>query len=494
MSIGATEESARANGWVWKIVAIWVLLGVTLLRLYNLNLKPLHHDEGVNALFLTNLASISGIYRYDPTNYHGPTLYYLAVPSVKTFGLNEFAIRFVPALFGIVTTVLVLSLRRHIGSLGALSATALVGLSPGAVYFSRYFIHETLLVCFTLATVTAVTRYLETREWWSLLVASTSIGLMFATKETAIISAAVLAVAAITTCLWFRFDDGWRGPVFSDPARGILALIAITLPFLVVTVVFYSSFLTNWQGVADAVRSFAVWSRTGTQAHIHPWSTYFKWLSIEELPIFITGGFGIVVALWRHDNAFAVFTGVWALGVLAVYSIIPYKTPWLTLNLIVPFAIIAGYSLDTLRTAGLPRAAVVTAVVLGCAALYQTLSLTFVHYDDEAYPYVYAHTKRDVIELVKQVDRLSNASNGQSPVSIAVTSPEHFPLSWYLRYYRTGFFGRVVKVQDPIVIGAEHQVQALQYVLGDDYQPTGTYLLRPGVRLVLFVRRTLIQR
>jgi hypothetical protein len=51
----------------------------------------------------------------------------------------------------------------------------------------------------------------------------------------------------------------------------------------------------------------------------------------------------------------------------------------------------------------------------------------------------------------------------------------------------------VVKVADPVVIGSEYQAQALQYVLGNEYQRKGTYVLRPGIRLVLFVRRGLIQ-
>ncbi|HSK44747.1 MAG TPA: hypothetical protein VLA83_12760, partial [Candidatus Binatia bacterium] len=38
------------DGWWWGSVAI--LLAAALLRLIYLNQKPLHHDEGVNCLFL----------------------------------------------------------------------------------------------------------------------------------------------------------------------------------------------------------------------------------------------------------------------------------------------------------------------------------------------------------------------------------------------------------------------------------------------------------
>src|SRR4029079_524520 len=128
----------------WRIAAVWILIVSALARFYALDLKPLHHDEGVNGFFLTNLIKSSVGYRYDPANYHGPTLYYLARVSTAVFGLSTFAVRFVPALCGLLTVVLLLSLRKRIGAIGSLVAASFVAVSPGAVYMSRYFIHEAL--------------------------------------------------------------------------------------------------------------------------------------------------------------------------------------------------------------------------------------------------------------------------------------------------------------------------------------------------------------
>src|SRR5579872_2200235 len=62
----------------WKI-ACGVLFGLAaLLRIWALTVKPMHHDEGVNGFFMTSLFR-EGTYHYDPANYHGPTLYYLAL-------------------------------------------------------------------------------------------------------------------------------------------------------------------------------------------------------------------------------------------------------------------------------------------------------------------------------------------------------------------------------------------------------------------------------
>src|ERR1043166_8607461 len=60
---------------VWRIGVIVIFL--IAMRVYDLNLVPLHHDEGVNGNFLVRLVR-EGTYQYDPENYHGPTLYYFA--------------------------------------------------------------------------------------------------------------------------------------------------------------------------------------------------------------------------------------------------------------------------------------------------------------------------------------------------------------------------------------------------------------------------------
>ncbi len=54
----------------WLIACAAILLVAAFLRLYDLNLVPLHHDEGVNGNFLVRLVR-EGAYHYDPANYHG---------------------------------------------------------------------------------------------------------------------------------------------------------------------------------------------------------------------------------------------------------------------------------------------------------------------------------------------------------------------------------------------------------------------------------------
>lgn len=508
---GAAVDADR----IWWNTATLILVVAAVLRLYDLDLKPLHHDEGVNWHFLRKLIDPPHAYFYNPTNYHGPTLYYLAWLSTSAIGVNAFALRFIPAVLGIATVALVLSLRRQIGATSALVAAALIALSPGAVYFSRYFIHETLLGCFTVAAVVAALRHHQTGRLRWMLLASACAGLMFATKETAVISAVVLIGSAVGAVLILRLRRSRQVQV-PDQELGATATLDVVEPsrkgiawaarrtwwpalagvaiFLLVNVLFYSSFLANWEGVYAALKSFTPSRDTAMQEHVRVWSTYFQWLWEEESLSLLLGTIGVSLALWRSDNRRAVFVALWAVGTVTAYSVIPYKTPWLTLNMILPLAIVGGYGVEVLRAKS--GSNVRTALAFGAAGFvlfigYQTVILNFVRYDDDSYAYVYAHTRREALTLVQEIDRVVQR-RGRQATTIAITSPDQFPLSWYFRDYRVGYYGRLIQITDPVVIASEEQADDLQSRLGGNYRRIGTYPLRPGVTLVLFVRQDML--
>ena len=156
-------EIREKPDYLWLAGASLVTLIAAFLRFFWLELKPFHHDEGVNGFFLTNLVR-DGVYKYDPANYHGPTLYYIALPFAKLFGLETIPMRVSVAIFGVLTVVLVLYLRRYLGKTGSIFAALFVALSPGLVFISRYFIHEIFFVFLSLAIVVAVVFFIERSE------------------------------------------------------------------------------------------------------------------------------------------------------------------------------------------------------------------------------------------------------------------------------------------------------------------------------------------
>ncbi len=156
-------ETSSSGKMFWLAGSLFVVAVAIFLRFYDLLLKPFHHDEGVNGFFLARLVR-ENIYKYDPGNYHGPTLYFFALFSSYLFGLNDFAVRFVTAAFGVLTVILVLYLRRYLGTIGTLFAALLVAVCAGQVFISRYFIHEILFIFFTFGIVVAVVKFWENKK------------------------------------------------------------------------------------------------------------------------------------------------------------------------------------------------------------------------------------------------------------------------------------------------------------------------------------------
>lgn len=550
-SVSANKAKARAevsttgemSQRAWRISCAAVLLIGAFLRLFYLALVPLHHDEGVNGNFLVSLVR-SGTYTYDPNNYHGPTLYYFSaiIPWVARFfggetfrdahGLTTFNIRLITAAFGVATIGLVLLLRSRLGTIGALSAATLIAISPGAVYLSRYFIHESLFVFFTLGIVVAAVKYYDSGAGVYLILGAISAALMFATKETWIINGPVLLIAMVTTTAYFwlrgraskksasnkngEFLGRFGGPV----SVATVALVAFTI-FIVVNVLFYSSFFKNYpKGVNDALQTLNLW-RKRTHEHAHPWWQYADWLLQEEGIVLVVGAIGAGVAVWFAKNRFAVFVALWSFGLLTAYSFAgasikhlfsdqTYKTPWIALNFIVPLALISGYALEIfyqkLREFQQPRFFLVPAALIVAFCSYQMYQLNFVHYDDDKYVYVYAHTRRETLALLDQIERVGNQMKTGYDTGIAIVTPEYWPLPWYFRdYKRVDYWGKVVATDKPVVIAETGQEDEIKSTYDEQYQqvdssklsdsrvlpdrnPNGSFSLRPGVDLLLYVR------
>jgi uncharacterized protein (TIGR03663 family) len=521
-SASIEEISDRA----WYISSLAILFVGAFMRLFKLTLVPLHHDEGVNGNFLVTLVR-EGKYFYDPQNYHGPTLYYFSaiIPWIvrffggkaagEAYGLTTFNIRLVTAVFGVATIWLALTLRKRIGTIGALCAAGLIAISPGAVYLSRYFIHESLFVFFTLAIVVASLKYYETGRGLYLILASVSAALMVATKETWIMNGPVLLIALISTSAYFllreSFDqrrgqksiaERWRETI--DRLGGWIPILTIALTafavFIVVAVLFYGSFFTNYpKGVSDAFKTLNLW-RQRTHEHEHPWYQYIYWLLWEEGAVIVLASFGALIALWRADNRMALFLALWSFGLLAAYSLVGYKTPWISLNFIVPLALTSGYTLEfvyqKLRELQQPLFFILTPILIVGLCGYQLYQLNFVHYDDDQLPYVYAHTKRPMLAMIDQIERIGEKNGTGTDTGIAIVSPDYWPLPWYFRNYKkVGYYQQIVPTTEPIIIGSEAQEEQLKVSYGDRYDrlssglDDGAYPLRPGVDLVLYVRR-----
>lgn len=589
MDVEEKKESDAAfvlSDRAWLICGILITAIAAILRFYDLALKPLHHDEGVNGFFLTTLFR-DGSYHYDPANYHGPTLYYIALAFSKVFGLETIPARASVAIFGVLTVVLALYLKRYIGRIGSLIAALFIALSPGLVFISRYFIHETFFVFLSLGLVIAVLLFMENRPvgfgavfwivllllvcflpstlnlanviarssgentiWmyrgiffvievvlvyfivrlllvWNdgrpiyLLLGSACVSLLFATKETAFITIGVLVMSCVCVWVWqslfakFNADrpaaDATESDALSLAAfwsnlgtssdRWLIGSAAL-LVFIYLFILFFSSFFTYFEGISKAFEAYALWTKTGSKDHTQNgmWA-YFRWglwdekgLALEA-PIFILSAVGALIALIKSKHKVALFTAFWAFGILAAYTIIPYKTPWLALSFLMPMCLVAGYGINELFVSAKTPVKIIAVLLTAASAAflgYKTYDLNFVRYDDNSMTYVYAHTKRGFHDLIEKIEEYSVKSGKGKDATVQIVSPDYWPMVWYMKDYpHANFFGHLVDDDRAEIIVAKKDDQDREVIrrYSADYDFAGVYPLRPGVDLTLLVRK-----
>ncbi|MDR3228714.1 MAG: hypothetical protein LBT53_04810 [Puniceicoccales bacterium] len=386
-----------------------ILASAVWLRFERLGEKPLHSDEAVQAYKVGELLAGKG-YRYDPGDHHGPVMYYASELVCEGAGQGSFAemtadvLRAPQAFAGVVLVFLPLLLWRRrkataaggagmltgggsgggggsaafagVGLVPVLAAAAFAATSPVAVYYSRYFIQETIFVaCFWFAVVLiwrAAGNVAENGDWGGggvgdggvvggrvsrrtlVLVASAGVlfGLAVALKETwplMIAAAGAGTVAAVLLPRLFPKKFAEEGSsvatgqtataALSATARVRAILRAAVLPTLVfgavavgVAELFFSSFGTNWQGVVNSVMAFFSYAgRAAGQGHEKPFGYYLPLLfDAKPLAFDVLSLFGARTYALR--NGFGPPSGLRelfpALGCILALGMLPVKNVW----------------------------------------------------------------------------------------------------------------------------------------------------------------------
>lgn len=500
---------------IWTLIFFAALVVAAAYRLPRLGERPMHTDEAVQAVKFGYLLE-EGHYRYDPKEYHGPTLYYLTLPAARLAGVKDLAslseplLRAVPVAFGLALLLLLPLLRDAIGRGGVALAALLTALSPIQVYYSRYYIQESLLVFFTLALAVCAWRYFRDRRLGWMLAAGVSAGLLHATKETCIIVGAALAGAAVVSTLLYRLTGPERteqkaeAPAFRWWHLGVgLAAAAF------VSALFYSSFFTHPAGIWDSFRSYFMFTdRAQGQGHEKPWWYYlhllgghrnggFTW---SEILLLVPAVIGAVFALrWKKDGEpfpwVGIFLTAYLLLLFAAYSVIPYKTPWLMMGFMQGVAVLGGYGIwRTLRSPALALLglALLLAAVVDLGG--QSLRGNFRFAADERNPYAYSHTSADCLRLAERMRDLARHHEQGFSMPIYVMSKEYWPLPWYLRAFdrdRVGYWNDPVDLPPvPVVITDTDRAEAMGQQLGENYVPD-LFGLRPGFMMQVFIEKPL---
>ncbi|MCL2103755.1 MAG: TIGR03663 family protein [Kiritimatiellaeota bacterium] len=498
-------------GMMWGCVAA-VCVFAFCFRAARLEARVMHNDEA-NQAVRAGILLEEGVYHYDPSDHHGPVMYYAAIPfcraTAKTFAeTTEWNYRMVPVVFSLMTLVLMMGLyssdRRNVFThpMGVLTAIALTALSPAMNYYSRFFIQESMFVTFLTGMLVCAVQYVRggggtCRGAWMAGGFGMFLGLAIATKETVVLSVTAAGVAALCVCGYRRLLNAWN-------TRDFLIMLGVTV---LVMVLFFTSFFTHPKGLYDAVFGTvgSYVHRAGVDDHRNPWDFYLKLLFWHRYgpPLAWPKDVGILGAIRRwHETGrvwseagvlvlpallavvmafvrrgergertlnrspFALrwvrFIAMYTIALTVLYSAIPYKTPWCVLSFLHGYIVLAGVGVGLVwewqgRLPWVWRGGTIAGIVLllVCGGWYQKAQserACFSLAADIRNPFVYAHTRTDFMDFVAVIVGAAEEAQGlDTPIAVAAPSTDIWPLPWYLRAYtQVGYWTTITESVEAI--------------------------------------------
>jgi len=489
------------------IIACWiaVVLAGGFLRFDELASRPFHADEATGAR-LAALRMGSGDYHFDPTHFHGPTMGYLAIPMFRGYGENDWAEmtktppRLLVAMAGTLVLLIPLAWRRRFGDGPTLFAAALLATSPLLVYYSRMFIHESLLVLFGMLVLLSCAR----APRWG--IPGIFIGLMFATKESFAISMIAWMAAATLVLIEQRqaLSRAWWVNAWQSYGKSI-GLSILTAAF--VSGYFYTDGFRHPTGALNAVRTFFEYKTVG--GHEKSIGYYFELLVLPfksggiwwyGTPVVFVALLGFVASFQRDANCPRAirFLAYATLGHFFIYSVIAYKTPWLACLPWAHACLLGGLSLVGFSHKNKWLKIALGLLVVFCLATQWTQArfATGRFASDERNPFAYVPTRSDLEDLSPWLKKLGQTAPDTTLEPVAVIGTDYWPLPWYLRAFkRVGYWGNSPSnlMEFPLVFAMPEVEDAVSNQLKTTHTalPRG---LRAGVSITLFVKNEVWNR
>jgi uncharacterized protein (TIGR03663 family) len=432
----------------WKRVVnaeVLILVLAAALRLWSLDIRPPHFDEGVNGWFADQMTR-TGYHAYDPTNYHGPLHFYAVFVSQTLLGRDLWALRIPAVLASVLCVWMTLRFRRLVGDGPAFVAALAMTVSPAYVFYGRYSIHESWLVLFSLVLAWGILGIWTRGDRRSMFALVGGVAGLVLTKETYFIHIASFAIAAPCLLLWEKISPSRpRVPPARQQwtARELLTASALAVFGIVF---FYSGTFMNWPGVKGLYETYAAWFDTAIHkdAHTKPAHDFFflntYWLSLMaryEWPA-IVGLAACLRFLWPSDARLR-YLAICGGGVLLAYTMIPYKTPWCVIAILWPFYFTLGGILDELRS---HRLAWLAAGALLGMSLLVCLRLNFQRFADGNEPYVYVQTSPEIRTLTGPPLELARRDPRFYHMFGHLLLDSYYPLPWMFGdFTNIGYYG-----------------------------------------------------
>ena len=261
----------------WLTLILFILLGL-FLRWYQLDLRPLHHDEslhGMYSFYFFNNAK-TGFYKYDPL-LHGPALYHMIPWSYWFFGISKWALRFPAALLGSLFIFIPFFFRHYLTRFQLIFLTGFICLSPSLVYWSRFIRHDMIVIFSSFLILWGI---LNKVPFFRFVLIGLGVGLSFSAKENSYVHLVLILVYFIYEAILLRISR----PFIKSSARKtfsffLLHKMSFLIGFLLCALVFsyfYSAGFVYPEGILDGLyrKSLSYWFNQHQQERITGPFTY----------------------------------------------------------------------------------------------------------------------------------------------------------------------------------------------------------------------------
>ncbi|MEM5793321.1 MAG: TIGR03663 family protein [Candidatus Aenigmatarchaeota archaeon] len=441
--VSKKKEKTKVDRVTILIFSLIVFLA-GFLRLYKLDNRPAHFDEGGGHAIGARELYNTGRYIYNP-DFHGPFLYHVTAFSFYLFGMSDITLRLMQALFGIGTVIILFPLRKYLSRFSFLFLALMIGISPSLVYYSRFAVHDSFFVFFSTACIVFLFLYDKERKNIYLYLFSASLAFLFTVKENSYIFLATLVMffgfeflASSITKKGIKLKKNFKSIKnwISDNRSVILKCLII---FSFVFSLIYTSFFRFPKNLYTALtQPFLHWFKKSTTqtGFFQPHSFYLRILKEYDFLIFYPGLLGIFTFIF-DNNRLTRFSFLFGGLSLLIYLLIPYKEPNNVVHITLPLAISAGIFLETLsRRLGSKTTIILSIFILPIVAYSINVcwNLSFVRYSDEKNYLVYVQTVDDIKPMLKLVKEITDKKGKDIPILVDVPQTE-YPISWYFRDY-----------------------------------------------------------
>lgn len=248
--------------------------------------------------------------------YHGgtfPLSYILIGLSIHRFGISEWSMRIVPALFGVAAPAMIyLTARKSFGDMTSFMAALIIAVSPWHLYWSQMARFYTMTLFFSAAAVLVLHRGLELDKKGLVLLSSILLALGVLSHYSALLTMVAVAAYAIILVL-FR----WEKP------RGFTLVNALIFlaPFIVGVIVIGSKAAVLLKRYAAGHPTGTVITQPAKAAVYMLFSTAYR----VEATVTVLAVIAVVTGIAKRDRGMLLITCAAAIP-MALLTIIAMKS------------------------------------------------------------------------------------------------------------------------------------------------------------------------